>query len=184
MTDSGCTRLPGGLSGSGPCAPGYQRNVRMRMAWRSRAALARRGCTRSRSSRASVSSRRNWARLRRRSASDSGGPGAGWAGARWGSCRGGGVRGVSRGAGPLVVLSRRTGDRPVARCAGAAPGGSRGVSPPRASRGVSPPVAFRDSGPPGDSRGVGRPVGPRRGWSSEFACRIGHHPSPSLTLSL
>ncbi|GAB2327980.1 hypothetical protein STREPTOSP366_31620 [Streptomyces variabilis] len=49
----------------------YQRNVRIRMACRNRAAFARRGCTRSRNARASASSLRNRARRRRRSASQS-----------------------------------------------------------------------------------------------------------------
>ncbi len=49
----------------------YQRNVRIRIACRNRAAFARRGCTRSRNARASASSLRNRARRRRRSASQS-----------------------------------------------------------------------------------------------------------------
>lgn len=47
----------------------YQRNVRIRTAWRIRSARARRGWTRSRNSLASCSSRRNCARRRRRAAS-------------------------------------------------------------------------------------------------------------------
>ncbi len=52
----------------------YQRNVRIRIACRNRAAFARRGCTRSRNARASASSLRNRARRRRRSASQSTSP--------------------------------------------------------------------------------------------------------------
>ncbi|CAL9500913.1 hypothetical protein SUDANB130_03428 [Streptomyces sp. enrichment culture] len=54
--------------------PRYQRNVRIRIACRNRAAFARRGCTRSRNARASASSLRNRARRRRRSASQSTSP--------------------------------------------------------------------------------------------------------------
>lgn len=55
-------------------AVGYQRNERIRNCLRSRAARACWGLTRSRSAFASASSRRNSARLRRRSASAASGP--------------------------------------------------------------------------------------------------------------
>lgn len=58
-------------AGGGAGAFRYQRNVRIRMAWRIRSARARRGWTRLRSSLASCSSRRNCARRRRRAASAS-----------------------------------------------------------------------------------------------------------------
>lgn len=71
----------------------YQRNVRIRTAWRIRSARARRGWTRSRNALASCSSRRNCARRRRRAASFPASGDGSW------SC-GDGVVGV---IGPLTV---------------------------------------------------------------------------------